>query len=58
MKTDFSGRAMKGTAIHYIMATWLGCMWIDAGIRNLTVQKSSTQVKNIEKKSILSRVER
>ena len=41
-----------------------GCMarmhtlWIDAGMRNLSAQRLSIQVKNIEKKSMLSRVER
>lgn len=33
-------------------------LWIDAGMRNLSAQRLSTQVKNIEKKSMLSRVER
>ena len=33
-------------------------LWIDAGMRNLSAQRLSTQVRNIEKKSMLSRVER
>lgn len=33
-------------------------LWINAGMKNSPVQRLSVQVKNIKKKSILSRVER